>query len=189
MTMFESDKTTNSPAGRPIKVHIYTIGHSNKTLNDFLEALTVRGVNCVVDVRSIPYSSYNKEFSRKNLQYELPRRGFKYVWLGESLGGIRPELENSAGFRNDEAFNSNASYRQGLVQLLRLALTHTVVVMCSEEDPRNCHRHKLIADSLLHRRTPETRQIIECQIDHIRANGNVEDAAKVKVTTQMVMPI
>ena len=66
---------------------IYTIGHSNHSLEGFLDLLTVHNITAVADVRSQPVSSYTPHFSRDLLAPALEQQGISYVFLGQQLGG------------------------------------------------------------------------------------------------------
>lgn len=168
---------------------LYTIGHSNRSLDKFIELLHRYDIRCLIDVRSVPYSSYHQDFRRDSLQCEIPRQYIEYRWMGDTLGGKRKDLTNSAGIRMDDSFNADSQYRTGLVDLMGTALRIRTAIMCSEEDPRDCHRHKIIADSLLRRRIPECHKLHAITVLHIRGNGHLENAANVIVTIQGALPI
>ncbi len=170
-----------------VKVHFFTIGHSNQKLDDFMELLTKFGIDCLIDIRSIP-KSYNKDFDKNALQNALGKRNIKYFWLGNELGGLRPKLENSAGQRIYESFYKDKTFEMGINRLIEIAKTHKTALMCSEEDPANCHRHKLIANSLLNKKI-EGIENYDFKIDHIRANGETEDARTVPFLIQMSFSI
>ena len=69
---------------------IYSIGHSNHSLEVFLGLLRRHAIGAVADVRSQPYSRYSPQFSRKAIAAALEREGIRYVFLGQELGG-RPQ--------------------------------------------------------------------------------------------------
>jgi len=66
---------------------IYTIGHSNHSLDKFVELLKRHGITVVVDVRSAPYSRFHAQFNKEELKHALRERGLGYVFLGRELGG------------------------------------------------------------------------------------------------------
>ena len=133
---------------------IFTIGHSTRTLEEFVGLLQAHGVRLVVDVRTIPRSRHNPQFNQEKLSADLKKSGIDYVWLKE-LGGLRhPKLDSqNKGWRN-ESFRGFADYMQtpefeaGLNELINLAQNSPVAIMCAEAVPWRCHR-SLIADALL----------------------------------------
>lgn len=133
---------------------IFTIGHSTRTLEEFIGLLHAYGVRLVVDVRTIPRSRHNPQFNQENLPAGLKESGIDYVWLKE-LGGLRhprPDSQNK-GWRN-ESFRGFADYMQtpefehGIDELIKLFHDGPVAIMCAEAVPWRCHR-SLIADALL----------------------------------------
>ena len=167
---------------------LFTIGHSNHSFEDFLKLLKVHGISCLVDVRSVPYNAYHKKFSKENLLYELRQQKIDYRWMGDSLGGKREELTNSAGIRMDDSFYTDYNYLSGIIDLMRIALKERTAIMCSEEDPRNCHRHKIIAKTLLRRIVPECHKLNDISVLHIRGDGHTENAATITVAVQKALP-
>jgi uncharacterized protein (DUF488 family) len=133
---------------------IYTIGHSTRTIEDFIELLGIHNIKQLVDIRTIPKSRYNPQYGNKNLEKSLDSAGIRYVYL-EELGGLRPEVTPSEneGWRN-ESFRNYADYMQteefqdGINKLLGLADKATTAIMCAEAVPWRCHR-SLVGDALL----------------------------------------
>jgi len=66
---------------------IYTIGHSNVTVQKLIELLKAYGIEVVMDVRSEPYSKYASHFNKREIEPELRKHGFEYCFYGEKLGG------------------------------------------------------------------------------------------------------
>jgi uncharacterized protein (DUF488 family) len=144
--------TMEEQAIRPLVV--LTIGHSTRTLEEFIHLLHTHGVARVVDVRTVPRSRRNPQFNRETLPDSLKAASIEYTHLA-SLGGLRharPDSPNQ-GWRN-ESFRGFADYMQtaefeaGLQDLLALAAQGPVALMCAEALPWRCHR-SLIADALL----------------------------------------
>jgi uncharacterized protein (DUF488 family) len=161
------------------KIVIHTIGHSNQAMEVFLRLLSKNDIQVLVDVRSAPYSKFSPHFSKDNLKLELTAHGIGYRFAGEYLGG-RPEDPDL--YRNGVVPQGHADYlslvdypavakttryREGIDKLLLLAETQRVAVMCSEADPEQCHRHHLIAQTLLES---------EVDVRHIRRDGSVVPA-------------
>jgi len=130
---------------------IYTIGHGNKKIENFIEQLKNFNVGVLVDVRSIPYSRYHPQFRQNNLKESLESNSIRYMWLGNVLGG-RPADASlyTNGKLNYEAIKNSSEFADGLKQVLSLAeIGIKVTLMCSESDPNQCHRKLLIADVLI----------------------------------------
>lgn len=135
-------------------MRLYTIGHSTRTLDEFVAALRSFGIRTLVDIRTVPRSRHTPQFNREELRRRLPRRGIRYTHMGE-LGGLRkprPDSTNTA-WRN-ASFRGFADYMEtpefgaalrGLRALAREA--GPVAVMCAEAVPWRCHR-SLVADAL-----------------------------------------
>jgi uncharacterized protein (DUF488 family) len=133
---------------------VMTIGHSTRTLEEFIRLLQAHGATRVVDVRTVPRSRHNPQFNRASLPGSLKRAGLGYVHL-PGLGGLRRARIGSVnlGWRN-ASFRGYADYMQtpdferGLDELVQLANQERIVLMCAEAVPWRCHR-SLIADALL----------------------------------------
>jgi len=132
---------------------LFTIGHSTRALDEFVQLLQANNVDLVADVRTAPGSRRMPHFASAALADELPLRGIEYVHLPE-LGGLRKPKSDSInmGWRN-VSFRGYADYMQtdtfavGLDHLLALAARHALAIMCAEAVPWRCHR-SLIADAL-----------------------------------------
>jgi uncharacterized protein (DUF488 family) len=132
---------------------IYTIGHSTRTFDEFVEILEAHGITMLVDIRTIPKSRHNPQFNGDNLAHNLPRRGIAYLHFKE-LGGLRKPQKDSvnAGWRN-ASFRGFADYMQtrdfvsAIRRLMQLGKSQRVVLMCAEGNPFRCHR-SLVADAL-----------------------------------------
>ncbi len=119
---------------------VYTIGHSNRTLNDFIKLLKSYSVEAVIDVRRFPKSTKYPHFNREVLSTALEIFGIRYYWLGRELGGFRKE-----GY---EAYMRTSEYRAGIMKLLEITRLYSVTaVMCSEKFWFRCHR-RFIARTL-----------------------------------------
>ena len=137
-----------------VNLLIHTIGHSNHTTAAFVDLLRRHEIKQVVDVRSQPYSRWAHQFNREILARDLQDAGIAYRFMGDVLGGrpADPTLYDPGQERPDyQRVEQTPSYQAGIDQLLDLAGTEQVAVMCSEGDHRQCHRHLLIAQTLLGR--------------------------------------
>ncbi len=164
---------------------LYTIGHSTHPIDRFLQLLDDWGIQCLVDVRTTPYSRFNPQFNRSALQNSLTQRGIKYVYLGNELGG-RPSDPScyiprvlpakSADYLHEIDYAEVMKrpwFLEGIRRLLELAGTQPTVILCSEGDPAKCHRHHLIASYLLANRP-------EVAVKHILKDGSLIDARGIK---------
>ena len=127
---------------------IYTIGHSNDSLEYFLGLLRENGIDTVVDVRRIPYSRYARQFNRKNLESFLREKGIRYVFMGDTLGGkiTDPDLLNTRGEMDYTRITRSRRFLQGISRLEELIKNGgTIAIMCAEKDPLKCHRFFLIS--------------------------------------------
>src|SRR5579863_142232 len=138
----------------PIAMVVYTVGHSVHPIQEFIHILQAYGIRLLVDVRTIPKSRRNPQFSQENLPGSLQTAGIQYRHL-PGLGGLRHPRKDSmnTGWRN-ASFRGYADYMQtpefteNLDQLIKLSSDVPTAIMCAEAVPWRCHR-SLIADALL----------------------------------------
>lgn len=132
---------------------LFTIGHSTRSLDEFVALLRAHGVKRVVDVRTIPRSRHNPQFNRETLCKALHNRHLSYRHM-KHLGGLRRARADSVntGWRN-ASFRGFADYMQtptfaaALERLIVLGEQQPTAIMCAEAVPWRCHR-SLIADAL-----------------------------------------
>src|SRR5579863_6629965 len=132
---------------------IYTIGHSTRTIEQFIALLTAHTIQEVIDVRTIPKSRHNPQFSEDQLPPALKEVGIDYAHL-KKLGGLRRPAKDSLNmgwqnisFRGFADYMASDDFQQGLQELQALAEKRTVAIMCAEAVPWRCH-HSLITDAL-----------------------------------------
>jgi uncharacterized protein (DUF488 family) len=137
----------------PAPATVYTVGHSTRTLEEFIRLLRAYGITRLVDVRSVPRSARNPQFNRETLPAALAVEGIGYTPLPE-LGGFRhsrPDSPNAgwrkASFRGFADYMQTDGFHDGLEKLIAIAGRETSAVMCAEAVPWRCHR-SLIADAL-----------------------------------------
>jgi uncharacterized protein (DUF488 family) len=135
---------------------VLTVGHSTRTIDEFIGLLRAHAVSRVVDVRTIPRSRHNPQFNRDDLSDSLKAAGLGYVHMPD-LGGLRhakPESINAgwrnASFRGYADYMQTPEFAQSLEGLIQLARKERIAVMCAEAVPWRCHR-SLIGDALLAR--------------------------------------
>ncbi|NOZ81545.1 MAG: DUF488 family protein [Candidatus Micrarchaeota archaeon] len=119
-------------------MEIYTIGHSTRTINEFIDVLKSFGIKKVIDVRHFPSSKKFPWFCREALEKSLKNEGIEYIWLKE-LGGYR-----KGGY---SSYMETEEYRKGIEKLIRIAGNRTAV-LCAELLWWKCHR-RFIADTLV----------------------------------------
>ena len=137
----------------PTTLKIWTIGHSTRTIEEFLKLLIVNDIEVVADVRSYPGSRRYPHSNAKVLSESLIGRGIDYLLLKE-LGGrrrSRPDSPNTVwrneAFRGYADYMETAGFKQAIDTLLRIARTKRTVMMCAEAVWWRCHR-SLISDYL-----------------------------------------
>ncbi len=124
---------------------LYTIGHSNGTLEKLLSLLRLANINCVIDVRSVPASAYSPHFNKESLSRYLRANGILYGHFGEEFGARRTDSSVSGQVNFEMAVTTEAFLRgvqridNGLAKGFRIAL------MCSEAKPLDCHRFSMIS--------------------------------------------
>lgn len=155
-------------------MRIYTIGHSDLTIETFVELLKKNDIQALVDVRSYPYSKYASQFNKEDFQRSVENNGIEYIYLGNLLGG-KPDdlnLHNRLNSIDYDKLEHSQKYTEGIKQLEELAAHRTIAIMCSEGNYKECHRYKLITKTL------EKNNI---EVMHILPSGKVEH------TTQKVL--
>ena len=135
-------------------LRILTIGHSTRPIEEFTELLKAHGVERVVDVRTIPRSRRNPQFSAESLKKSLKKTRIGYA-LMPGLGGLRHNTRASvntgwrnASFRGFADYMLTPQFEEALKDLIEEAQKKSVAIMCAEAVPWRCHR-SLIADALL----------------------------------------
>ena len=135
----------------------FTIGHSTRSVGEFIELLVASEIGLVVDVRTIPRSRTNPQYNRETLPGSLAGSQIGYEHIAE-LGGRRPRSKDIApsvnGFWENQSFHNYADYamsfgfQSGLARLRELGKLRPCVVMCAEAMWWRCHR-RIITDYLL----------------------------------------
>ncbi len=163
---------TSHETNRPV---VFTIGHSNQSLDSFVSLLMQHHIALLVDTRSVPLSRAAPQFNKPNLRSALEAAGVLYVHKGKALGG-RPRSEHFYDNEGHVRYNlvaETALFQAAISSIERGAKRESrMALMCAEEDPLHCHRRLLVGRVLLHR---------GIAIEHIRRNGLVlseEDLAK-----------
>jgi uncharacterized protein (DUF488 family) len=156
---------------------LFTVGHSNHTLEQFLQLLHMYGIEVLVDTRSHPYSKYVAHFNREELHATLKEAGVKYLFMGRELGGRPDEDEyfDADGHVLYYRVAQSALFLEGIQRLEAGSRQYRVALLCSEEDPAVCHRHLLVGRVLVERGG---------KVQHIRGDGALQDYSEMKVPEQ-----
>ena len=176
MRSSERDRNDRGDDERPI----YTVGHSTRTIEEFVELLRAAKVQRLVDVRSIPRSRTNPQYNFDSLPQTLSAWQISYTIIPE-LGGRRsrqkavaPEVNcfwTNQSFHNYADYAMSAEFRAGLERLMALSLEAPCAIMCSEAVWWRCHR-RIIADYLL---------LQGRTVCHIMGSGRIDPATRTPV--------
>jgi uncharacterized protein (DUF488 family) len=130
---------------------LLTIGHGNRSEDDFLSALQKYQIRFLVDVRTNPYSKYNPQYNREALESLLKANDIKYVFMGNELGGLPKDRScyNEQGRVDYNVIKTKPFFQLG-IERMKTAFEKQVplTMMCSEVHPEDCHRCKLIGETL-----------------------------------------
>ena len=133
------------------KTEIYTVGHSTHSVEYFIELLKEYAINCIVDVRSIPASSYNPQFNKSALSFLLKKNHIMYLHFPEEFGARHndPNLLDEDGKVDFEKVRQSDNFKQGVDRLKKgLEKGYKIALMCSEAEPFDCHRFAMISTYL-----------------------------------------
>jgi uncharacterized protein (DUF488 family) len=150
---------------------VWTIGHSNHPLEALCNLLAEHQIELLVDVRSDPYSRYASQFNRQALSTALPGRAIRYLFLGDLLGGRAEDRSfyDDEGHVRYDRLAASPGFRQGIERLLASMGQFRVAILCSEEDPAQCHRRLLVGRVLKERGV---------HIIHIRGDGRAQSESE-----------
>ncbi|MGA4850994.1 DUF488 family protein [Streptomyces sp. G5(2025)] len=148
---------------------VFTVGHSTHSGSVFLSLLQKHGITAVADVRSMPVSRFTPQFNRYALERMLSEADIKYVFLGKELGARTEDLTCYVDGRVQYGLLARTpDFVSGIKRLRKGSQTERIAVMCTEQEPLDCHRCVLVA-----------RVLEECgvAVEHIHGDGHVEDHA------------
>jgi uncharacterized protein (DUF488 family) len=146
---------------------VYTIGHSNHMTDEFIDLLKKFEINCLCDIRSVPYSKYAGQFNRENIKTELKRYNIKYLYFGEEFGARRTEEELlKDGAVDFEKVAGDAKFLSGIERIKKgIEMGYIIAIMCAEKNPVDCHRSILVSRNL---------EKYGISVKHILADGSLE---------------
>jgi len=148
------------------EAQIFSIGHSNHSLDKFLSLLESSKINMVVDVRSAPFSKMFPQFNQDTLKKSLGENLIGYLFLGDQIGGRSNDPEDYLdGQVLYKALAQKEGFKTGIERLKEGSAKYRIALMCSEKEPLDCHRTLLVSQALASRDIP---------VGHIHADGTVE---------------
>jgi uncharacterized protein (DUF488 family) len=160
---------------------IFTIGHSNHSVEKFVGLLKEHGIEIVADVRSQPYSRHAPHFNSRDIEAILWDNSIRRLFLGFELGG-RPTAEefyDTDGRVDYTRIERSRSFLDGIKQLESSISDHKIALLCSEEDPIGCHRRLLVGRVLGER---------GIAVRHIRGDGSVQTEGEASGDQPVLFP-
>ncbi|MBD1814520.1 DUF488 domain-containing protein [Microcoleus vaginatus DQ-U2] len=148
-------------------MELFTIGHSNLSIEAFVLLLQQHGITAVADVRSHPFSRYLPHFNKSDITASLSSAGIQYVFLGKELGARPEDLScyDTSGKALYDRIAATPLFSQGIQRLLKGASNYKICLMCAEKDPITCHRTILVCHKL---------REFNLEINHILSDGKLE---------------
>ena len=145
---------------------IFSIGHSNHSIDKFLSLLENSEINMVVDVRSAPFSRMFPQFNQETLKDSLSNASIGYLFLGDQIGGRSNDPDDYLdGQVLYKALANKETFKTGIERLKEGSAKYRIALMCSEKEPLDCHRTLLVSQALA------SNEIV---VGHIHADGTVE---------------
>ena len=132
-------------------MEIYTIGHSNYTIERLIDMLRHYNINCVVDIRGTPYSKYNVQFDKETIRYTLSKAGFIYIYMAKELAAkrINKESYNEEGYSDFEKVIKEKEFLEGIERLKNgCNKGYNIVLLGAMQEPIRCHRSILVGKAL-----------------------------------------
>ena len=157
---------------------VFTVGHSNHPIEDFLQLLSRHNIDVLVDIRSSPYSKFSPHFNQHNLQEAVKDAGRKYLFLGRELGGKPkdPAFYDEEGYVLYWKIAESPLFQQGIERLRTGIASYTVALLCGEENPSHCHRRLLVGRVLSNSGV---------ELLHIRGDGQVQTESDLELENAM----
>lgn len=127
---------------------VYTIGHSSHPIEYFLQLLNTFSIDMIMDVRSVPASSYNPQYNKEPLKHQLEKNRIAYLHAGAEFGArlTDPELLDKEGRVDFELVRKTDFFKRGMLLLMdNVRQGLSIALMCSEADPMECHRFSMIS--------------------------------------------
>lgn len=128
-------------------MEIFAIGHSNYPFEKLVEMLRKHNVNCVVDIRETPYSTYNVQYNKEYFEVTIRQEGFKYIYMGKEFGAKRQTRESYLNkvYADFEKVKEEATFITGIERIKKgCELGYRIVLLGAMQDQIRCHRSILI---------------------------------------------
>ena len=135
-----------------IKIEIYTLGHSNYPFDKFIEILKKYDINCVVDIRAIPYSKYNTQYNKEFFQANLKKLGYTYIYMADEFGAKRRTRNsyNDEGYADFDKVILEDEFKRGIERLkVGCSKNYKIVLLGAMQEPIRCHRAILLGKELI----------------------------------------
>jgi uncharacterized protein (DUF488 family) len=143
---------------------LYSIGHGHKTKEEFVKELKFYKIQYLIDVRSIPFSKWAQHFNQGVIDVWLQEYSITYAYMGNYIGG-KPQDDScydSEGYFDYQKMAEMGNFKEGLKRLISAnEKGFRVAIMCTETDPLQCHRSKLIGRELYFQKNINMTHIIE----------------------------
>ena len=131
---------------------IYTLGHSNYTIEKLIDMLKKYNINCVVDIRGTPYSKYNVQFAKEIIRYTLTKAGFIYIYMAKEFAAkrINKESYNEEGYSDFELVVNEKDFLDGIERLKNgCNKGYRIALLGAMQEPIRCHRSILVGRALI----------------------------------------
>ncbi|WP_069999735.1 DUF488 domain-containing protein [Cellulosilyticum sp. I15G10I2] len=130
---------------------LFTIGHSNYSVDRLIDMLRYYHINCIVDIRGTPYSKYNIQFNKETIRQTLIDQGYKYIYMGKEFAAQREDkrLYKNDGYADFEKVIYDKDFLNGIERLKSgCKKGYRIALMGAMQDPINCHRCILLGRAL-----------------------------------------
>lgn len=130
---------------------IYTIGHSNYEIEKLINMLKFYNINCVVDIRGIPYSKYNIQYNKESIAETLKEAGFIYIYMAKEFAANRENKlsYNNEGYCDFEQVITEKEFLNGIARLKAgCEKGYRIALLGAMQDPIRCHRSILVGRTL-----------------------------------------
>lgn len=135
-----------------VEIEIYTLGHSNYPFDKFINILKKYNINCVVDIRAIPYSKYNTQYNKEFFQANLKKLGYTYIYMADEFGAKRKTRQsyNNEGYADFEKVILENDFKKGIERLkVGCNKDYKIVLLGAMQEPIRCPRSILVGKELV----------------------------------------
>lgn len=154
---------------------IYTIGHSSHTVEYFLSLLNKYEINCVIDIRSVPFSKYVPQYNKDTIKAILNSKGIYCIYMGEELGIVQKNREyySKEGYLDFIRMSLGTPFKGALERIDEgIKKGYRITIMCTEKDPIDCHRSVLIGREL---------KSLDYDVQHIMPDGALQTQGELEI--------